>query len=192
MKIKYSMVVFSMVLLILQGCSSIELTQSRYGNGLGISITKNSAQEEEKAEHFRNRKHDEVNDKRYAVNPISRKLTPLKTAEERSQETIEADKSIVVVAENEIVANEKFQVNHNILSTPIPQKENTSSSSYPSIQSETIPAETAKTQGDLTSLGYLGAVLVVAGLIFILLGIGGGYSIIVLGVVLIILAYFIG
>lgn len=193
MNFKYTTIVFSLLFIILQGCSSIELTQSRYGNGLGVSFTKGGTKEELKAEAFRNRNHDEIHDKKYQVNPKQRELKTLPTEQVVMESPLALNNNGALIEANiKISKNEGITSSVNHLQNPLPKNGNKLVEMPKGQQNAAEPAEVQQTQGGLSNLGYLGGVLVIVGLIFILLAIPSGYPLVVLGVVLIIIAYFFG
>ena len=79
MNFKTTTIAIGIVLLILQGCASLELTQSRYGNGIGISFGNGSANHDEKGTQFRERKRQEVQNRNFVVQSYRREMAPLKT-----------------------------------------------------------------------------------------------------------------
>lgn len=180
-----------LVVVLLQACSSIEVTQSRYGNGIGISFDKSSKKEEAKVAEFRKRKHDEAMDRKHQVNPQPRTLKevsilPSKLAKKVNraitQNGSQAEQHIMVNTEgktNTINVKLNEPLGHDGLDETKPIEE---------LQPESVK----ESQGNTYNLGYIGILLIIVGLVLLVLCIPQAFSLIVLGVVLIILAYFLG
>jgi len=188
MKLKVCVGLF--IALFLQACSSIEITQSRYGNGIGVSFDKGGKLEEEKTTEFRKRKRDEFMDRTYKVNPKSRGIKTIATKLPIAQKVrafVPAIQQSKLRKENQ-EAEKSGEVGIEINSI---LGQSTGMNAEAQITEES-PEIKANTHGNTINLGYLGGLLIIAGLVLLLLGIGQGLSIIILGVVLIILAYFLG
>lgn len=181
-----------LILVLLQACSSMEVTQSRYGNGLGISFGKSSKKEEAKTTEFRKRKRDEAMDRKHQVNPKPRSLSQVSIA------PIEVAQKVKRSIKNSASQTEQYNTRStegNAQAVPLkahePQGQSIVIDEYKS-NKNVQPVRVAESQGNTYNLGYIGLVLVIAGLVLLLVGIPQAFSVIVLGVVLIILAYFLG
>ncbi len=189
MKAKLDRIVLILALILLSSCSSLELTQSRYGNGIGVSFGGgNTVQEEKKAREFRSRKQEELLHKKYIERHTFSKRKPVLETADVSRDKLASyiHRSSLPKTESKTYGRTVAQA-HRKVETRLPVGVMTSEASIVS-----KPKAQTRVQGDLTNLGYLGAVLVIAGLIFMLLGIAAGLSVVVLGVIVIIIAYFLG
>jgi hypothetical protein len=176
-------------LLLLSGCATIELTQSRYGNGIGLSL-KSSKKEIDKANYIKLRERQTYLNQKYpSLTRIKR--TPIQL-DLGLQENNDINLKSINLPSNQRISKEATPViptadleeqEENWRLAEIPEEKN---------QEPKEQMKSKETQGDMGNLGYLGAVLVIAGLILMLLGIPNGWSVLVLGVILIIIAYFLG
>lgn len=181
-----------LLVVILQACSSIEVTQSRYGNGIGISFDQSSKNEEARVAEFRKRKHDEAMDRKYAVNPQPRILKEIAILPSNVARHLNRE-----IPQNELQAEQHNSLNSGGEASTASKKlyepmgENDIIEEVKSLE-ELRPESVHENQGNTYNLGYIGIVLIIAGLVLLLVGIPQAFSVIVLGVVLIILAYFLG
>lgn len=189
MKASRTLTLFIGIVFILSSCSSLELTQSRYGNGIGLSLAKSSKKELKEARLIKLREKQEYLSKKYGHEIQSVSRVP------QGKDLLSPEPLPAVVNVNTEVTTAPEKKNESIESLST----NTSLKFKADVPEEHIqeldidhPEETEQTQGNMTNLGYLGAVLVIAGLILMLLGVGNGWGVLVLGVILIVVAYFLG
>lgn len=172
----------------LSGCASLELTQSRYGNGLGLSL-KSSKKEIKNAEYIKLRERQEYANRKYkTLQSVSKTPETIAFTEERG-------KSVLVDSKIDKTLNNNEKIRDISISNASTSKVNNFALQgiVADAQDEPVIIQSSKeSQGNMGNLGYLGGVLVIAGLVLMLLGIGGGWSVLVLGVILIVLAYFLG
>ena len=189
--LKFSLAI--LVSIVMSSCSSIELTQSKYGNGIGISLQKNSEKETQKALAFRKRKHNEVVDKKFPLqNPISRSLNKVQFEDNIPELIAQENLNPDYTAPTRTPSNPSLKKTVLIQKTVNKIVDKQLKGVEKLAERLDKPSETDQTQNDLSNLAYLGGVLVIAGLILMLLGVNNGWSVLVLGVILIIVAYFFG
>jgi len=177
---------------LLQSCSTMEITQSRYGNGIGIAFDNGKDVNEHDADHFRNRKSDEANHKKWMQQAVAvqSRQTVIQTTPDLefenllseaipARENIAIDGSIIKSKDDpNTFMNAKTALD---LNQPIDVAKN-----------EANPVNAEKTTGSTSNLGYLGGILIIVGLIFFLLGYPVAITLVALGVLLVVLAYFLG
>ncbi len=184
-----------LAILLIQSCASVEITQSRYGNGLGISMGFESKKEKEAAKLMEERRTDIIS--QHQLQRATKNMKSRLPQVPLVSNTINFDEEFELES-TENIANLAPAKNENAAPKAVSQSLNTGETNffktektYQAAQLD-IPADVEKTQGDTTKLGYLGGLLIIVGLILIILTYGAGVSIVALGVVLIILAYFLG
>ncbi len=188
MKLKYLII----LLIGIQACGTVDISKRRYSRGFNLQQNHHYSKAEKtqiKAIELRLEEKKAMRDFKASMQELKSKALQIQVlkSEKLPIDTIDLLAiDIEKLADRACINGKKIIEKHQISNSKSLQINNKKELNI------LLPKTNNETLGATTNLGYLGVVLIVVGLVFLLLGVAGGVAIVSLGVILIILAYFLG